>query len=153
MMGDVYRLAEPVISWLGDEEGNIDLALDILSIIDKELGRLHGCQPSEFSNTDLVALSKYPSLCIEDNQTENLTHDGVRYMNRRWDTIHSFFDLPYWSRVWVFQEVVLARRLVFAGPSNSLSFEAATRATEILSDISHCILALNGSDSRHSRPD
>lgn len=59
---------------------------------------------------NLVWLSKYPSF-----------YGSARHVQSGAEDLHDAFELPYWSRVWVFQEVALAKKPVFACGTRSIS--------------------------------
>lgn len=44
------------------------------------------------------------------------------WLNRRWAAIDYFFELQYWRRLWILQEVALAREPILFCKSSSLSF-------------------------------
>lgn len=62
----------------------------------------------------LTWMKRYPQLCRIDNEDLG---------NTAWESLGAFFDNPYWSRVWIFQEIVLASRLLFVHGSTTLPLE------------------------------
>jgi hypothetical protein len=58
-----------------------------------------------------------PGLFSKDGSFDSLTQSGCYQ-------ILSLFSSPYWKRVWIFQEVVLSRRPLFACGSRSISIES-----------------------------
>lgn len=110
----MYTLADIVLAWLGDEDELISLAFETI----ERLGEIL-IDPSntEEDLVNLAWLKKEPSLC-QDNNLDIPPADPAR--NRRWYSLQQLFYLPYWSRVWIFQEVVMARRLIYVCPSRRL---------------------------------
>lgn len=87
LMGDIYRDASEVVAWLGVEgpdRMNMDRAMPRLQELIGE---------SEEENVDLL---------ISDQSKRK-----EAYL-----LVYAMFNLRYWSRLWIFQEVVLARVLV-----------------------------------------
>lgn len=85
LMGDIYRGAEEVVAWLG-----IDGA-DRL-IIDR-------------------AISTWPASLNKIDTVESFSLDGWDD-NKAFSLACAIYKLKYWSRLWIFQEVVLARVVV-----------------------------------------
>jgi hypothetical protein len=121
-MGRIFRSANIVFSWLGNDIDGTDLAIKTFKIISEEIAHeVRKLLPKKFVGSPwrymgLTWMKRYPQLCRIDN--EDLT-----FGNTTWDSLGAFFDNPYWSRVWIFQEIVLASRLLFVHGSTSLPLE------------------------------
>jgi hypothetical protein len=121
LMGRIFRSANIVFSWLGNDIDGTDLAIKTFNIILEEI--FHEVRKlfpkkivgSPWRYMGLTWMKRYPQLCRIDNED---------FGNTAWDSIGVFFDNPYWSRVWIFQEMVLASRLLFVHGSTSLRLEA-----------------------------
>jgi len=120
LMGRIFRSAKIVFSWLGNDIDGIGLAIKTFNIIAKEIAHeARKFLPKKFVGSPcrdmgLTWMKRYPQLCRIDNED---------FGNTAWDSLVTFFDNPYWSRVWIFQEMVLASRLLFVHGSTSLPLE------------------------------
>ena len=96
LMRDIYRNADRVISWLGpDPEANAPAALRFL----REIADGHFKDVGDrFAPALQGFLSKH-----------GLPDIGAA----EWMSIDALLGLPYFTRVWILQEVILARRLTF----------------------------------------
>ena len=84
-MGDIYKTADRVISYLGEER---DLAGQILEFMDR-VGTLGVLSRA----TEVVAPAALEFL-------RNIQTDVVIAMTK-------LLSRPYWSRIWIFQEIAL----------------------------------------------
>ena len=112
-MGSIYSQAELVLSWLGHGDEEMSLALQSFETIALEVQSLHD---DDFS---FEWMEKHPSLCVQDTD-----RDGDGLGNKAWTAMWSFFDAPYWRRVWIFQELALGRNALLISGSESLRFES-----------------------------
>ncbi|KAK0738152.1 heterokaryon incompatibility protein-domain-containing protein [Schizothecium vesticola] len=102
-MGDLYRSAAVVLAWFGeDDSGETSLAFDTVTKVAIEAGRCADLGPEVFNT--LEWMQRYPELRDEDGDGDNSA----------WTAVAVLINNPYWSRVWIFQEVVLAQRLLLA---------------------------------------
>jgi hypothetical protein len=102
-MGDIYRQATASISWLGPHSLDSPFAVKAIALCAK-LIRQSG------QGNDTQWLKKMEKmLCTVDftpPDGESLPH------NRAWAAITRFLKRPYWSRVWIYQEIVLPNAIV-----------------------------------------
>jgi tetratricopeptide (TPR) repeat protein len=108
LMRDIYSKAELVLSWLGHGIDEIDIAFDAFKTIanlTRELG-------SKYTEEDW--LKSFPTWCNDTAES--------------WESIQSFFHLPYWHRVWIFQELVLGKHILFTHGSAALKYKDLVRA-------------------------
>ena len=109
LMKEIYSGAEQVLSWLGKSGEPSDGAFEALQLIYDELALLH-----EDSSDDLKWLERHPGLC----------HGYAGDRKGPWESIDSLMHISYWSRVWIFQEVYLARSLLLISGSKALDSES-----------------------------
>ncbi|KAF4331617.1 het-domain protein [Fusarium beomiforme] len=126
-MGTGYAQAELVISWLGPHNDNAAIAVEAIVTIARELPpsptvRVAGeMAKHEQDAADFRVLEKVSFLYEEERSGA----EG----NKTWMAVLNFFNLPCWSRIWIYQEVVLARHCVFTcGPRTSLLLDQLLRA-------------------------
>jgi len=113
LMDDLCTSATSVYSWFGTESC-IPTAIKTLEIVYREL------QENEEKGhmaENLIWLRQHPVLYVEDSPRDEQT----LIPNRHWTALQDFADLPYWSRMWIFQETVLSRpnQLVFMGSAGA----------------------------------
>lgn len=97
MMGDIYTNATAVVAWLG---GSSDVpAVEVPRMLNL-LNRIKYCIPSH-------------------EELRAGLEQGKHFVGSResWEAFHRFIGHPYWKRVWIIQEMVLAREVTifFAG--------------------------------------
>ena len=109
LMKEIYSGAEQVLSWLGKSGEPSDGAFEALQLIYDELALLH-----EDSSDDLKWLERHPGLC----------HGYAGDRKGPWESIDSLMHISYWNRVWIFQEVYLARSLLLISGSKALDSES-----------------------------
>lgn len=95
-MGDIYRLADRVVVWLGIEKDNSSHVLKMLSDLSSEI------KVDYVNRTMLPASSDSPSHW--SNTRRLLPYSGNALCN-----IDILLHRPWFSRLWVWQEVRLAR--------------------------------------------
>ncbi|KAJ5382033.1 uncharacterized protein N7496_004461 [Penicillium cataractarum] len=103
-MSNIYGAANHVYSWLGDAP-YIPLAFKALRSISQDIQTV-----SEL----------HPELLILD---VGLEREDVLIPNRLWAAPRDLVDLPYWSRMWIFQEIALSKphSLTFTSPGAQMS--------------------------------
>lgn len=82
-MGRIYESAQCVRIWLGEATPDVEAAMNLVS------------RPNNWSDTDDRCIIK----CIRSDRT------GAIALTR-------LLERPYWRRMWIFQEIVLARHAV-----------------------------------------
>jgi hypothetical protein len=90
-MADIYREAESVIVWVGND--------DFLDIFEKLSDVARACQKAIQSGYASDARD-----CITNEEVNT----ALRQCN--WEKLAAFFDLPWFNRVWTVQEFVLAKK-------------------------------------------
>jgi hypothetical protein len=110
-MRDIYAKAELVLSWLGHGSEEIDIAFEALNIIAKESRKSTG------QKAGVEWLTEYLSWCDRRLEKDN------ENCNQPWNAIKRFYGLSYWRRVWIFQELVLAKHLLLLHGPAALKYE------------------------------
>lgn len=109
LMKNIYQNAESVIAWLGPRFEDSDLALQ-------------------------AAAEIYTSRTSEAELMKQV--DGRDFL-RRIDALAKLLQLPYWRRVWVVQEMVLAKTAVAYCGSTKISMISLTEAQKTLTNIAN----------------
>jgi hypothetical protein len=118
-MGDVYRQACYVVVWLGKDADNSDAVMDAISMI--------GSQGSRFVESTIDELETMAEKCAkckpEDAKTflkdspELLYHRIIGTFGDGWKfpllALKAFIQRSWWRRVWIMQELVLAKQPIF----------------------------------------
>jgi hypothetical protein len=103
-MAEIYSRAKRVIAWLGvssdDCTNNMDILLELV-----EAMTTSGIAKTVFHNTKLFC---------------NKREDRVRLLT-------SIFHTPYWSRIWVVQEFLLAKSLILAYDKRFIDWDLFNR--------------------------
>lgn len=126
IMGSIYLRAEKVIAWLGPEDATIP---DALSVLDRlaVLGR--DTDFTEESQTALAHIDERLFLHPEEHK-EKLGIEPIQF--REWLCFLAFLSRPYFSRVWIVQEITLARKLVPVCGSRLLDWDKIKAASLFL---------------------
>ncbi|KAH6682463.1 heterokaryon incompatibility protein-domain-containing protein [Halenospora varia] len=153
LMGRIYRQASSVLIWLGAEAGQSDFAMTLLLRLKElrlkhERQILFDMMEAAFirnpkiksgisSGKDKVLESILSGVQSQlDKQTANgVTSDGLLLhkdhenegipglTDPKWEILTKFFGRSWFSRVWVFQEVVLAKQATLFCGKKSISWE------------------------------
>ncbi|KAF2432247.1 hypothetical protein EJ08DRAFT_659251 [Tothia fuscella] len=110
-MGSIYSNAELVIAWIGAEDGQLSLAMKTCQTIASERKK----NPQYYQ--DLRWMQKYPWLL----QVDQNVNTGIP--NQAWKAVVSFFARPYWRRVWILQEMALAKKLWIMSSADVIDFD------------------------------
>jgi hypothetical protein len=98
IMRMIYESAEPVIAWIGESKENSDLAMAFIA-------NFTG------SESDM------------DYMRQNVREQA----SETWVALSNLWSRPYWERVWVIQEVAVARKVQIVCGNVSISLDALER--------------------------
>ena len=113
LMASLYSTAEIVMGSLGPINEAIDVSIDTLHLVHSEIKDFDDDCTMEAS---INWLQKYPVL-VEANV--GLPDDQFD-ANKSWRLLREFLYMQYWRRAWVFQELALAKRLLFFSEARAL---------------------------------
>ncbi|KAK3350269.1 heterokaryon incompatibility protein-domain-containing protein [Lasiosphaeria hispida] len=114
LMADIYSSAEVVFAWLGSGKPELEVALETVGIVANELYKIKERGSSLYPFFTLGWMEKYSFLCKDDSQ------EGY---SQRWREIGFLFNMRYWRRVWVMQELALARCIFLVYGKKMLEFD------------------------------
>ncbi|KAJ3541341.1 hypothetical protein NM208_g4658 [Fusarium decemcellulare] len=142
LMAKLYQQAECVFAWLGSQD---ELkAFRSLSHVMDEIARL--CESSNQSSIlgpliSLKWLIPYPELCKNDtlSSKDPKLKDTSLLFNACWSAINDLLTRPYWTRVWIHQEAVLAKELILVCPTSAMFFEDLGVVAEALESLQCCL--------------
>ncbi|KAH6669318.1 heterokaryon incompatibility protein-domain-containing protein [Halenospora varia] len=107
LMGAIYSRACHVLMWLGEEADDSSLGMDLLASIGDLLFRAkQGNFPHNEESKEMLKLFYDPSF------------------DRKWKAVHHIFHRPYWTRVWIIQEILLSTVAVLFCGTKSLSWQS-----------------------------
>jgi hypothetical protein len=86
-MRDIYKNASAIVMWVGEEEGDGEQAIQLIRMVSSAM---------KSTTTDQIA----KQMCGE-HATLGPLH---------WAALARFMDRPYWSRLWILQEVAMGDR-------------------------------------------
>jgi hypothetical protein len=98
LMGRIYSEANNVLMWIGQESSDSDLAMGLLSEIQK-----------------LTILEE-----LDSKKFQSIVFDAS--YNDHWTALKQLLNRPYWSRVWILQEVILSKQAILYCGSRNVSW-------------------------------
>jgi hypothetical protein len=127
-MGELYRSARLVLGWLGADDGrNLGRAVSDLQEVSTQW---------QVPGTNVVQIWKYMETHSESDAFTGLDpasrfwdspdHDPLQF-HPLWFDICKIFQHKYWTRVWIRQEILLAKDLLLLLGYNSMSWESISR--------------------------
>ncbi|KUI52702.1 Heterokaryon incompatibility protein 6, OR allele [Cytospora mali] len=110
LMDRIYAQAEEVVSWLGEKDGQIDAAIQLLERL--------GSWPR---NDD------EPGPAAAAHLVRAIPDDG-------WQALAGLLSRPYFKRAWIVQEVALARRLLVLCGDHVIDWEDLAATSNLLEE-------------------
>lgn len=102
MMGSIFQNAVQVLCWLGAFQN---------PSMDEQVARIAIDTLSQFNKDQYGELKKIQGLL---HDAKDITDETERELMRAWRAIKIFFDLEYFHRAWIIQEIGLARVAVMS---------------------------------------
>lgn len=120
LMGQIYRASQGTLVWLGDSNGATERTLRTLNRISDEFyNPIYGSMPGINDDQEGTELSEKSDKELEDDDIQPAI---------------DFYKRPWFSRVWVIQEVVLAKTSTcYCGP-HTIPWNVVCRSTRWLGD-------------------
>jgi hypothetical protein len=110
IMRRIYEEAQTVISWVGLGDETSKYAINLMDRMGSVL------KTQCLSNQDFTSFEDLDTANIDLRQGERLA-DFWKDLETGFQSIVQLFERPYWSRLWVFQELLVAKSLQFlCGP-------------------------------------
>ncbi|KAJ4296565.1 hypothetical protein N0V90_006611 [Kalmusia sp. IMI 367209] len=124
LMGAIYSNASNVISWLGaDNNGKMTAAITAIKSVQHVAATVPGWLE------DLHWMQDYPPFL-------EVKRDPPGVPNQSWGSLQTFFSDPYWGRVWVLQEMVLAQKLWIMVGNYILDYEGVVDSVQLVRQFS-----------------
>lgn len=135
MMNKIYSRANEVLVWLGDDcKGIGSEARGILKDIYSHCARATG----DFTNLDDTLFPvthqglRSPGKLEWGGLLMRSFVDDLHVTARKWDVLATFFSSPWFSRIWIVQEIVLARKAMLYWGDISVEWQVASLAAKWL---------------------
>lgn len=126
LMKKIYSSAERVFAWMGEFDPKLALSFEAFWVIDKEVSAL----PTE-EQSSIEWVKRCPALCRDIEVNDQKEASPVYHSIRR------FLEHPYWSRVWILQEGILANDLWLMSGTSVLEVAVLLSACSWLNKIRH----------------
>ncbi|KAM7218408.1 hypothetical protein V8F06_006172 [Rhypophila decipiens] len=107
----IYEGASSVAVWLGDATANSHRGLDFLRVF---AAKVRACSTDE-SNGEGLLKAWLADVCIACSDAQE----------RAWLELALLLQRPYWTRAWIYQEMVLAREATMYVGKDSISWDDA----------------------------
>ncbi|KAF6823184.1 heterokaryon incompatibility protein [Colletotrichum plurivorum] len=134
LMRDIYTSADSVFAWLSPEDGDTSHALEtlgeIFEIVDAYVDAKTG-RPAEVEGPDwvdvtygIVKTAEWVPLAVAVLRWVlhlDLEQGAIFAPGDSWTALLHLSELPFWYRVWILQELALARSLHYMCPSARIS--------------------------------
>ncbi|KAJ4136477.1 hypothetical protein NW768_004090 [Fusarium equiseti] len=104
LMADIYSSAEMVLAWLSSDDRDVALGFTVLNRV--------WLEPELRRATSL--LFRKGSGVWENNDAQLRVDEPLAHLSQLW-------KLGFWSRMWIHQEVLLAKRAYYISPSHRMS--------------------------------
>jgi hypothetical protein len=105
MMGEIYSQAKTVIVWLGEKDVHLPKALELVQACQQEYWKEEVALQTDSGLSRIIS----PELLTDEKHARR----GLPSLNApQWKAISWFFGLQWFSRLWVLQEVALAKNVV-----------------------------------------
>jgi Heterokaryon incompatibility protein (HET) len=108
LMRQIYRSADEVLSWLGKDDGETHLAFALLE-------RWADAILSTSPNLDNWPIGKQIRGAVATIERP--------FDEQEWSAVKSLFQRSYWERIWIVQEIALARRCILICGRYEIMFE------------------------------
>ncbi|PVH84309.1 HET-domain-containing protein [Cadophora sp. DSE1049] len=124
-MGTIYQLATQVVAWIGPimpPQTSGPASLQVASVVQgafEFVEHLYGTITTRRDYDDAQAVWRgfsWPDLRNSQSPIRNDDH--------RWEMLHQVLHMTYWTRLWITQELVLAKDVTIQFGKSSLSFLA-----------------------------
>ncbi|KAJ9605671.1 hypothetical protein H2200_009520 [Cladophialophora chaetospira] len=118
LMADIFRAAQGVTVWLGEED---EYTLDACTVIE----RIAAIPREEWTKVPYTGFFDGEGACYREVGVEPLSYQN-------WLGFIAFMNRPYFSRAWVVQELAVARKVNVVCGSRVLSWAQLSRTIEFV---------------------
>jgi hypothetical protein len=123
IMGAIYRSADIVYAWLGEEDKNTGMAFELIRA-------LTSCCTGNERHKRIEGLKDITPKALG---TANLTAKlGPCADISNWKPMAKLFHRRYFTRVWTIQEITLAKKMLVLCGNHTIDWEAIVKVSEFL---------------------
>jgi hypothetical protein len=119
-MGRIYQQAEEVLVWLGLGSTEWSLAIDAIKLLSSD-ENIHWLPPPYYGSVEARDLERFPAYLMP---------------------LQEILCSPWWRRVWILQEAVLARKLTFVCGSGLISGDSLLGIENVYNRHTNCCRGL-----------
>jgi hypothetical protein len=124
MMGEIYNKAVAVCAWLGEASDADNCVFDVLQ--EFQARKRETLIPAHFDAAEQLHCYRQLFCGIFQNRAGHLPErssldDAALYEEINW--LRPLFDRCYWRRVWIVQELILAKSVIVCCGDKSISFD------------------------------
>ncbi|XEV04947.1 hypothetical protein FSHL1_010234 [Fusarium sambucinum] len=111
MMSEIYSKATSVLIWIGEEESNSDLAFDSVPVLSRAFEEVKMSPESALTPPDVIHMD----ILLGLPEIQHFTRQEKA--SKTWMAWHTLYRRSYFTRAWIFQEIILAgpRGIVICG--------------------------------------
>jgi hypothetical protein len=134
IIGHIYKEADETIGWLGVASEDSSVAIASASTLKgrmEEILKELGDDPNQYFLKFAVPRPHAQGLFVLI---------GLGAANLEWISLMHLFEQPWFSRVWIIQEVMLSRKLILQWGSDDISWEEISELVETLEEKSNFVL-------------
>ncbi len=128
-MGSIYQCAEEVVAWLGTDN---DIAERVFPLL-KQVHDGRAVRKSIGSSLDFFKQAKKPSYIVAELGESESTFPLSHYTEDDWHAFNRFLHTPYWSRVWIMQEIAFGVEVLLMCGAEAIPFKYLEKTMEVLS--------------------
>lgn len=117
LMRDIYANSMRTVVWLGPSDGPCEGGYGLAERLAKM------CQSNKYSTSTLGWKIRHPKRTLSEELDENLRRAVPRISSQPWEELRHMLSKPWFSRIWVVQEVDLSREnplLVYGGKARDM---------------------------------
>lgn len=117
LMRDIYSRSVRTLVWLGPSDGPCEGGYRLA----ERLAKI--CQSNKYSTSTMGWRMRHPKRSLSEEYDENLRRYVPRISSQPWQELRHMLSKPWFSRIWVIQEVDLSREaplLVYGGKARDL---------------------------------
>lgn len=124
LMGKIYRQAETVLCWIGAEKQSTRTAFRLIA----NIATAFHVQISGTRESFIQSGAAIPEVIIEEELLDEVKGDA-------WPAIIDVFTRPYFGRIWVVQEVVLAQQATIICGTNQIPWSDFLNVSKFLATV------------------
>ncbi len=124
IMKEIYRNAQLVYVWLGGHTGDLDRAVELIRKLNT--AAVLRLDEPELDTAQIAKRAELPPVEVEANDAWN-------------DLYHSFFDRPWFARIWTIQELCHARQCLVLNGKTTVNWEELAKIAPLFSDYQYSV--------------